>query len=170
MAVKYGIDIEEAHERAIALAPEDFFWSCVDELTPFGSGVGEQSLAEYREWRDIYPSSPTLKYLQRVIETLGGIPLSEYDEALLDRSKILASIPEEQFDNNYYIDNLDISVIATGFAQLVDEGTIEAANKPFIQRAIDRQTIWAELRQKNWEKAGEYIERLKVLSRILKAA
>jgi hypothetical protein len=29
---KFGIDIGIAHPKAIELIPEDFFWSCVDEL------------------------------------------------------------------------------------------------------------------------------------------
>lgn len=39
----YGIDKDQdqAHPRAIELVPEDFFWSCIDELAPFGSDEGE---------------------------------------------------------------------------------------------------------------------------------
>ena len=48
---RYGIRKEFAHPRAIELIPDDFFWNCVDELSPFGSDEGDTALAEYREWR-----------------------------------------------------------------------------------------------------------------------
>lgn len=70
-------------------------------------------------------------------------------------------------NNNLY--TLDNSVIATGFAQLVDEGLIEVANKPIIKLAITRQIIWTELTT-DWKHADQYIDNLKVLDRALKLA
>lgn len=64
---------------------------------------------------------------------------------------------------------MDISVIATGFAQLVDEGTIDEQNKPIIQIAIDRQKIWAELAE-GWDYSEQYIGYLQVLERALAKA
>jgi len=63
---------------------------------------------------------------------------------------------------------LDISVIATGFGQLVDEGVIDPINKPLIEIAIKRQKIWAELSE--WKYGPEYISNLTVLERVLKEA
>lgn len=142
---QYGIDIENAHKKAIALIPEDFFWSNFDECAPFGSDEGDTALAEYRDWRLENPSTPTIECLKWVIESIGEIQLEDYNEQLLDREKIKAGILDKDFDDDYYFYTLDVSVIATGFAQLVDEGTIAAENKPVIQVAIDRQIIWAEL-------------------------
>ncbi len=41
----YGIEKEHAHQRAIQLVPEEFFWDCVDELAPFGSDEGDMALS-----------------------------------------------------------------------------------------------------------------------------
>ena len=76
---------------------------------------------------------------------------------------------DDDFDDHQYIYTLDISVIATGFGQLVDEGKIDAKNKPLINLAINRQKIWAELAD-NWEYKDEYIKRMNVLERALKEA
>jgi hypothetical protein len=38
-----GIDIDHTHKRAVELIPEEFFWSCIDELSPFGSDEGEEA-------------------------------------------------------------------------------------------------------------------------------
>ena len=166
---KYGIDIDNAHQKAIELIPEDFFWSCIDELAPFGSDEGDTALAEFRDWRKENPSTPTLECLKWVIESVGEMDFADYNSEILSRAKIKSQLEDEDFDDQQYIYTLDISVIATGFAQLVDEGIIEVENKKIIQIAIDRQLVWAELSE-DWEYAKEYISNLKILDRVLKAA
>ncbi|HPH32302.1 MAG TPA: hypothetical protein PLB49_10640 [Chitinophagaceae bacterium] len=166
---KYGIDIDNAHQKAIELIPEDFFWDCIDELAPFGSDEGDTALAEFRDWRKENPTIPTLECLKWVIESVGEIDFADYNSEILSRAKIKSQLEDEDFDDQQYIYTLDISVIATGFAQLVDEGIIEVENKEVIQLAIDRQLVWAELSE-DWEYAKEYISNLKILDRVLKAA
>ncbi len=166
---KYGIDIDNAHQKAIELIPEDFFWDCIDELAPFGSDEGDTALAEFRDWRKENPTTPTLECLKWVIESVGEIDFADYNSEILSRAKIKSQLEDEDFDDQQYIYTLDISVIATGFAQLVDEGIIEVENKEVIQLAIDRQLVWAELSE-DWEYAKEYISNLKILDRVLKAA
>lgn len=163
---KYGIDIDNAHQKAIELIPEDFFWSCIDELAPFGSDEGDTALAEFRDWRKDNPTTPTLECLKWVIESVGEIEFSDYNSEILSRTKIKSQLDDEDFDDQQYIYTLDNSVISTGFAQLVDEGIIEVANKKIIQLAIDRQIIFAELSE-DWEHSKEYISNLKVLERAL---
>src|SRR5688572_29983234 len=141
----YGINIEHAHSKAIKLIPEEFFWSCIDELAPFGSDEGDTALAEYRDWKKNNPGSPTIECLKWTIEGVGEMDFQAYNESLLSREKIKNQIADEDFDDDQYVFTLDISVIATGSGQLVDEGTIDAQNKPIIKIAIERQIIWSEL-------------------------
>lgn len=166
---KYGIDIDNAHQKAIELIPEDFFWSCIDELAPYGSDEGDTALAEFRDWRKENPATPTLECLKWVIESVGEMEFADYNSEMLSRTKIKSQLEDDEFDDQQYIYTLDNSVIATGFAQLVDEGIIEVENKKIIQLAIDRQIIWAELSEV-WEHSKEYISNLKILDRALKAA
>ncbi len=165
----YGIDKDHANKRAIELIPEDFFWSCIDELAPFGSDEGDTALAEFRDWRKANKNSPTIECLKWTIEGVGEMEFDDYNDSLLSRDKIKKQINNEDFDDHQYIFTLDISVIATGFGQLVDEGTIEAQNKPIIKIALDRQIIWSEL-QKNWEHREQYISYLNILKRALDKA
>ena len=166
---KYGIDIDNAHKKAIELIPEEFFFCFIDELAPFGSDEGDTALAEFRDWRKENPKTPTLECLKWTIEGVGEMNFEDYNTGILSRSKIKSQIEDEDFDDQQYIYTLDISVIATGFAQLVDEGLIEAKNKPIIKHAIDRQIIWAEISE-DWPYSKEYISNLKVLSRVLTVA
>src|SRR5687768_12947586 len=94
---------------------------------------------------------------------------SEYNDSLLSREKIKKQLKDKEFDDQQYFFTLDISVIATGFGQLVDEGVIEAQNKPIIKIALGRQIIWSEL-QVDWEHANQYISNLNVLKRALAEA
>ncbi|MBV4359720.1 hypothetical protein [Pinibacter aurantiacus] len=166
---KYGIDQENSHPRAIELIPEEFFWSCIDELAPFGSDEGDTALAEYRRWRQSFPQTPTIECLKWVIEGVGEMSIEDYNQSLLEKNLIKSQLKDGEFDDQQYIYTLDISVIATGFAQLVDEGVIEPQNKPIIQLAIDRQIIWAGLTD-GWSHAKEYVGYLEVLTRALKNA
>ncbi|TGE25133.1 hypothetical protein E5K00_08020 [Hymenobacter aquaticus] len=168
----YGIDKDYAHPRALELAPEDFFWDCGDELAPFGSDEGDMALSEFREWRKENPALPVIDCLVWTIESVGEMPVEEYSDALLSESKITAQIADKDFDDAQYIYVLDTSVIATGFAQLVDEGQIDAACKPFIQRAIQRLTTWSELTDSMLPQSNvkEYHAKLQVLQRILQQA
>jgi uncharacterized protein YfeS len=166
---KNGIDIDYAHERAKTLIPEEFFWSCIDELAPFGSDEGDTALAEFRRWRKQNPTTPVLECLIWTITEVGEMKFSEYNRQLVDRDKIQSQLQDKGFDDQQYIYTLDISVIATGFGQLVDEGTIDHAIKEIIQIAIDRQILWAEL-SPEWAHGQEYIDNLMVLNRALKEA
>ena len=165
----YGIDIEHAHKKAVELIPEEFFWSCLDELGPFGSDEGDMALAEYRDWRKQNPKTPTVECLKWVIESVGEMNFEDYNQELLVSDNIKEAIEDEEYDDRQYIFTLDMSVIATGFAQLVDEGLIEEATKPIIQVAIDRQILWAKL-STDWEYAEQYINNLNILNRALKLA
>jgi uncharacterized protein YfeS len=162
----YGIDIEHASKKSIELIPEDFFWSCIDELGPFGSDEGDTALAEFRDWKKRNPTLLTIECLKWTIEGVGEMNFDDYNETLLSKEKIQSQIDDKDFDDQQYIFTLDISVIATGFGQLVDEGIIDKENKPTIKLALDRQIIWSDL-QKDWEHAGQYIANLNVLKRAL---
>jgi len=166
---KYGIDINHAHQRAIELIPEDFFWSCIDDLAPFGSDDGDMALLEFRNWRKENPMTSTIECLKWVIESVGEMDFADYNASLVSRDKISSQLEDEEFDSRQFIWTLDVSVIATGFAQLVDEGIIDPENKDVIQIAIDRQVLFAK-EIKNWEHSDTYLSNLKVLERVLKVA
>ena len=169
MEERYGIDIDHAHKRAVELVPEEFFWSCIDELAPFGSDEGDMALAEFRNWRKANPDLPTIDCLKWTIESVGEMEFDAYNEHLLSGDKIKAQVEDPAFDDQQYIFTLDISVIATGFAQLVDEGKIDTANKRIIEIAIERQIIWSEV-QGTWAGAARYKSNLDVLKRVVQEA
>jgi len=165
----YGIEKEHAHKRAIELVPEEFFWDCADELAPFGSDEGDMALSEFRRWRKSNPNTSSIECIQWTIESVGEIKFEEYDSRILNKELIADQITDNDYNDQQFIFTLDISVIATGFGQLVDEGIIEQNSKTLIKLAIDRQKVWTELNEE-WNYKEEYINNLIVLERILKEA
>ena len=127
------------------------------------------ALSEFRRWRNSNQNSPLIECLQWTIESVGEMRFEEYNNRILDKELINNQINDFNFDDQQYIFTLDISVIATGFGQLVDEGKIEENSKPIIQLAIDRQIKWSESK-KEWGYKEEYLNKLKVLQRVLNEA
>ena len=73
----YGIEKEKAHERAIELVPEDFFWNCTDDLAPFGSDEGDMALSEFRDWKKSNPNAKTYECLRWTIEGVSERSVAE---------------------------------------------------------------------------------------------
>ena len=164
-----GIDEEKAHPRARQLLPDAFFWDCTDELAPFGSDEGDTALREFRTWRRANPQRPVEECLLWTIESVGEMAVADYDDALLAVALVRSQVQDPAFDDQQYVFTLDTSVIATAFGQLVDEGRIDASAKPYAQRALRRQVIWAGC-QPGWKYAPEYIRRLSRMQQVLAAA
>lgn len=165
----YGINKKFAHKRAIELVPEEFFWDCTDELAPFGSDEGDMALREFRDWRKRNPKISTYECLKWTIESVGEMSIKDYNDKLLNFELVKSQVEDENFNDQQYIFTLDISVIATGFAQLVDEGIIEKENKQLIKIAVERQKLWANTSE-NWEYKNYYLTNLNVLNRVLEKA
>ena len=164
-----GIDKDRGHPRAIQIIPDEFFWDCTDELAPFGSDEGDTALSEYRDWRKEKPDEPLEECLIWTIESVGEIDASEYSDAIFHEPTVREQIEDPDFDDQQLIYTTDVSVIATAFGQLADEGKIDAAAKPYAARALKRQAVWAKL-QPDWAHADEYIGKLSRLQAALAEA
>jgi uncharacterized protein YfeS len=130
---------EAAHPRARELMTEEFFWDCVDEEAPFGSDEGHDAYYEFREWRRRNKEKPLTDCLAWIMQ---GEDLNHYnDEICSDEAVDLAlENPAEAFlADAYDMFTLDATVIATSLGQLLDEGRIDPAAKPYIRVAIKRQ-------------------------------
>lgn len=164
-----GIDKDRGHPRAVQIIPDEFFWDCTDELAPFGSDEGDTALSEYRDWRKESPDEPLETCLIWTIESVGETDVSEYSDAIFHEPTVREQIEDPDFDDQQLIYTTDVSVIATTFGQLVDEGKIDVSAKPYAERALKRQAVWAKLHP-DWEHADEYIRKLSRLQAALAEA
>ena len=116
------LDRTKAHPKAQKLIPDGFFWSCVDEDAPFGSDEGYTALLEYRKWRDENPKATSHSCIVLVINSVGNMSTAEYLQKVFDEDKGLKT--------------LNISIISTGFAQIIDEGKIDRMALKYVSKAI----------------------------------
>lgn len=127
-----------AHPRARELMVEDFFWDCVDEEAPFGSDEGHDAYYEFRRWRSSFPG----QNLERCMTWILGGHADEYNASLADHERVVRDVesPEEALlADQYDMFTLDATIIASALGQLVDEGRIDEAAKPYVRVALRRQ-------------------------------
>jgi uncharacterized protein YfeS len=129
---------ELAHPRARELLVEEFFWDCADEVAPFGSDEGHDAYFEFRRWRREHPAAPLTACFSWILEGR----LDEYSPELHSDSRVAADLadPDGAFlASSYDMFMLDATIIATAFAQLIDEGRIDADAKKYVRVALMRQ-------------------------------
>lgn len=129
---------EIAHARARELMLEPFFWDCVDELAPFGSDEGWDAYYEWRRWREDNPSRGLKDCLSWILDG----KLDGYNDVLCSDARVEADLesPDNAFLADHYdMFTLDTTVIATALGQLMDEGVLDAAARPYVITAITRQ-------------------------------
>jgi uncharacterized protein YfeS len=130
---------ETAHPRARELMTEEFLWDCVDEDAPFGSDEGHDAYYEFREWRQRNREKQLTDCLGWIMQ---GEDLKNYNDALCSDEAVDQALekPAEAFlADAYDMFTLDATVIATSLGQLLDEGRIDSAAKPYVRVAIKRQ-------------------------------
>ncbi|MDY3555224.1 hypothetical protein R5W24_004363 [Gemmata sp. JC717] len=130
---------ETAHPRARELMTEAFFWDCADEEAPFGSDEGHDAYYEFRRWRRRNKQKPLTNCLAWIMR---GVDLMSYNDDLCSDEAVAQALekPGEAFlAGAYDMFTLDATVIATCLGQLLDEGRIDAAAKPYVRVAIRRQ-------------------------------
>lgn len=124
------------HERAIKIADYEFFWDCVDELAPFGSDESYMAFAELCDWREDYPDADIIECYKWIL-SCWGLELEEYDESIIENENIVKIIKDLDFEEELLM--LDLTIIATGFGQLILEGKIDNDVKNIIHLALLRQ-------------------------------
>ena len=164
-------DRAKAHPEAVRLMPEDFFWNTADDFTPFGSDEGSESYHSWREWRQQNPTSSSFEYIAGILD---GRP-QDYNDALLEAARIEAALDphnyddEDPFETSYDPWTLDVTIIATGLSQLVDEGRIDPETKPLMRTAVKRQrsSVW---RTSTWSEGAFETDVLDAIDRVIEAA
>ena len=134
-------DPDDRHPRAAQLMADEDLWDCADECAPFGSDEGHEAYFEFQRWRASHPTADLVWCMDWILEG----KRAEYDDRLLDDvtlGKVAAGDEAAGLLGLNYGDvfTLDATIIATALGQLVDEGRIDAAAKPFARVAVRRQS------------------------------
>ncbi len=165
-----SLDKNKAHKKALELMTDDLFWDVSDDLTPFGNEYGDTALNDFRAWREEFPKASLVEFMKETIEDIGEMDFEEYNVKLLDKMVVGNLLTDEEYDAEQRFDGLDSSIIAGGFAQLVDEGKIDKDAKRVIRIAIERQMIANSLGLYDEDTSKAYIQNLKVVKEVLEKA
>lgn len=157
----YQIDQSKASLSARQLMKQDWFWSIVDDNSPFGNDDGAEALANYRGWRRSHPGEDRSDGIRLICEKLES-PLSMW---ITEDKNSIALDPTVSL---YLIPTADRAIISIAFGQLVDDGSVNRRTKELALKAIDNEMLPALL--KHWVSPKVRQRRLEIMHEVLRSA
>ena len=153
-----GLARETSHPFFVEHATADFYYSCIDEFSPFGNDSGADTLSDLQDWyNERGANDKALTFLKRQIENWG---LGSAYLAITELAQVDAIIAE----TDGFCNEIDKAVIATVFGQFKIAGKCDKAMLPIAAAAFQRQRYVAEKARTRehhpWEYAAEYLARL----------
>lgn len=127
---------EIPHRRAVEIADYEFFWDNLNELAPFGSEEGYIAFTELAQWMRNNPQVPMIEYVKWVLDCW-DINFEDFDDSIIEAESICKIINDLDFDEELMM--LDVTIIASGFGQLVLKGRIDENIKNVIHLSLLRQ-------------------------------
>ena len=127
---------EIPHRRAVEIADYEFFWDNLNELAPFGSEEGYIAFTELAQWMRNNPQVPMIEYVKWVLECW-DIKFEDFDDSIIEPESICKIINDLDFDEELMM--LDVTIIGSGFGQLVLKGRIDENIKNVIHLSLLRQ-------------------------------
>ncbi|MBO6516575.1 MAG: hypothetical protein JJ975_08490 [Bacteroidia bacterium] len=149
---------ENTHINAKELMKEAFYWSPIEESSPFGSDDGADALMMFEEWHGSNSGEPSMVFLEEIIEEWGT---QSFDHNIDDSTGIEELLKTVGFDDVLSTDNL---IIAVGFAQFVLEGRIDGDIQKVTTSAIKRELNplmldpWENHKQKRGTQLSKMLE------------
>jgi uncharacterized protein YfeS len=164
-----GLSRETSHPRFVELAPEDFYYDCVDDFSPFGSDDGNDTLSALEEWyRDGGDDGQVSTFLNELLEDWDfGLPgnLIRADAEAIEKWLAIDDMHEN------YLQAECRARVATAFGQLKITGRIAPDILDESLAAI-RCQLWINERARThypkWEFADEAHASLVKMQAVLK--
>ncbi len=148
-----GFSKKTVHPKARALLTEDFFWSILDENSPFGNDTGWDTLSSFVKWRKLNPTADPIIFV---------IDLSERFDAPLMQWKVTPPAFAKSFfafGKKYVMTTGDEILIATAFGQLGIDGKVSKDLNVLAKRAIENEFEMVD----RWREPAERKKRLEMI-------
>ncbi len=160
-------EIKKEHLHPSIQEREDytFIWNQEDSLCPFAAAEGQMALRAHRQRHETGHS--TLQLIHWLIENVGEMSVARYFNHDEEFSHVFAQLVNPFYNRYRYIYMLDLSILATGFAQWIEEGQVDKEVASLMHHAIKRQQDWVDLAG-HWNGHRDYKERLKRYESVLK--
>ncbi len=136
------------------LMNESFFWSCIEETSPFGSDEGSDVFSSLLEG---FQENPRMKPIDFLMETFEDKSIYQLD----DLNCIDSDTLEENIAELDYIIIQDSAIWATTFGQLVIKGAVDNELKQIAINSLKRQTLELFLELHGDKKRLEHIAKMK---------
>ena len=147
-------------KKALEIADYEFFWDSGDQLAPFGSEEGYIAFIELNEWLDENPGKPIIEYFKWVF-SIWDMELSDFDDKIIEEDNIIKTIQDYDFDDTIFA--FDVTLIASGFGQLIIQGKIDESIKNIVHLAILRQSSSIVLNHLLFDKESWKYDRFRYL-------
>ena len=155
---------EIVHKNALKVLNQDFVWDLNDELAPFGS-VDTKLILAFIVHNYDKASFNSINYLQELLQKYAQITTSDYNESLLDKELLEQQTFDPDFDDDKAVYTLDTCIIAMALSLFLMTGAIDSQIKPFVQTALKRQILWAQIADE-WEESKLVVQRAEYLLKI----
>jgi uncharacterized protein YfeS len=158
---KEGLARETSHPFFVEHATADFYYSCIDEFSPFGNDSGADTLFNLQDWyNERGANEKALTFLKR---QMGSWEFNPAYLTITEPAQLDIIVAETDGFNN----EIDKAIIATVFGQFKIAGKCDKAMLPIAAAAFKRQRYIAEKARTResqpWEHATEYLTRLEVM-------
>ena len=127
------------HPNARELMTDEFYWSEVDDGSPFGNDTGADTLADYVRWRSANPVVSPMEFVSHLLSEWGLI--DDYWD-VTDEAEVENIMEEDPLGCR----PRDEVAIAVAFAQLALEGRVDEQLRIRTLNVIKRQLLpcWLE--------------------------
>jgi uncharacterized protein YfeS/predicted DNA-binding WGR domain protein len=117
-----GLARATSHPNFVAIAPEDFYYDCADDFSPFGSDDGSDTLSSLQEWyRDGGKDAKVMSFLKQLLADWNfGLPKNVIRA---EPAVIETWLSKDDMNETFFLSECRARV-ATAFGQLKIAGVI----------------------------------------------
>ena len=168
-----GLARNTSHPAFVRVAPQDFYYDCGDDFSPFGSDDGSDTLAALEEWWQEQPDGKAPKVMQFLRQQLSDWDLPVPEDMLIRDDAAKAKWLARDEMNQRYLQSVCRARVAAAFGQLKIAGELDTDVLQQAQLALACQQ-WlntvARSQHPDWEYADQESERLALMKAALESA
>jgi uncharacterized protein YfeS len=151
--------LEKAHPNARILMNDEWYYSPIDDMAPFGSDDAADTYTYFYEWRPTNKSASIKKFILDHFQHWG---YPQIDLETTDYEKFKPFLEQNELGDRLLF-GMDAAIIATALGQLYLEGKIDQDIKAFAKTAIKRElqpqilNTWDELKLVREKRLNDFI-------------
>ncbi|MCW5822559.1 MAG: hypothetical protein KIT34_07125 [Cyanobacteria bacterium TGS_CYA1] len=157
----YPPDKKTASPKAVLLLTDDFYWDISDTNCPFNRNNGEDAATAFLEWRESNQDKDSSKFVELLLSGWNAnlMDWTAYRYEDLSGPLNLTKAPS--------IFRADEVIIATAFAQLIREGTVDKQLANMALASINNESCSSMMSYRKWANSDTRLKCLDNMKSIL---